>query len=117
MNVSPEPADQPGSGAGAGSAAADILDPDHDPQASYAIDQAMVRRLTGLVTATSGESVKSVSPITGQPLGYIPQSTAADVEEAFRRARKAQEKWARTTLKEREALFMRLHDIVLERQD
>ena len=41
----------------------------------------------------------------------------ADVEEAFRRARKAQEKWSRTTLKEREALFMRLHDIVLERQD
>ncbi len=112
MNATPEPADP-----GGAAAAAEILDPDHDPQASYAIDQTMVRRLTGLLTASSGESVKAVSPITGQPLGYIPQSTAADVEEAFRRARKAQAEWARTSLKEREALFMRLHDIVLERQD
>ena len=117
MNATPEPAEPSGTGAGASSAATDILDPDHDPKASYAIDQALVRRLTGLVRATSGESVRSVSPITGQPLGDIPQSSAQDVEEAFRRARKAQATWARTTLKEREALFMRLHDIVLERQD
>jgi acyl-CoA reductase-like NAD-dependent aldehyde dehydrogenase len=117
MNATPEPVEPSGTGPGAGSAAADILDPDHDPQASYAIDQGLVRRLTSLVRATSGESVRSMSPITGQPLGDIPQSTAHDVEEAFRRARKAQAQWARTSLKEREALFMRLHDIVLERQD
>ncbi len=113
MNATPEPTEPSGTGA----AAADLLDPDHDPLASYALDQALVRRLTGLLTASSGESVKSLSPITGQPLGYIPQSTAADVEEAFRRARKAQAAWARTTIEERSALFMRLHDLVLERQD
>jgi succinate-semialdehyde dehydrogenase / glutarate-semialdehyde dehydrogenase len=101
----------------AGSAAPELLDPDHDPAASYALDQAHVRRLTGLLTASGEELKPSVSPVNGQPLGYIPQSTAADVDEAFRRARKAQARWARTSLEERAAIFLRLHDIVLRRQD
>ena len=64
-----------------GAAALDILDPDHDPTASYALDQALVRQLTGLVLSTSGETKRSVSPVTGQPLGDIPQSS----EETSRR--------------------------------
>src|SRR3712207_4565564 len=108
MNASPSPSEPLG---------ATILDPDHDPAASYALDQARVRRLTGLLTASGSESKPSVSPINGQPLGYVPQSTAADVEEAFRRARKAQAAWAQTSLAERQAVFLRLHDLVLERQD
>jgi acyl-CoA reductase-like NAD-dependent aldehyde dehydrogenase len=94
-----------------------LLDPETDPAASYALDQARVRRLTGLLTASGAESVPTLSPLNGQPLGYIPQSTDQDVEEAFRRARKAQAAWARTSLEEREAIFLRLHDLVLERQD
>jgi succinate-semialdehyde dehydrogenase / glutarate-semialdehyde dehydrogenase len=98
-------------------AALDVRDPDHDPSASYALDPARVRRLTGLVLATSGESKRAVSPINGQPLGDVPQSSEDDVAEAFRRARRAQETWARTSLEERAAMFLRLHDLVLERQD
>src|SRR6059058_6251365 len=94
-----------------------LLDPETDPSASYALDQAMVRRLTALLVASGEESKPAVSPVNGQPLGYVPQSTADDVEEAFRRARKAQAEWVRTPLEERERIFLRLHDLVLERQD
>lgn len=109
MNA-PEPNDPHG-------ATTDLLDPDHDPGASYALEPGDVRRLTGLLRATGSETKRAISPINGQPLGDIPQSTEADVAEAFRRARKAQAAWARTTLEERAEIFLRLHDIVLERQD
>ena len=97
--------------------APDLLDPETDPSASYALDQRLVRRLTGLLAATKGETKRAVSPVNGQPLGDVPQSTTADVEAAFRRARRAQAAWARTSLEERSALMLRLHDLVLERQD
>ena len=57
------------------------------------------------------------TPITGQPLAMIPQSSEADVKEAFARARRAQQAWAQTTLEHRSALLLRLHDLVLDRQD
>jgi succinate-semialdehyde dehydrogenase/glutarate-semialdehyde dehydrogenase len=92
-------------------------DPEHDPAASYALEPGYVARLTGRILATSGESKQVRSPLDGAPLAHIPQSTDADVEEAFRRARVAQEKWARTPLAERERLLLRLHDLVLDRQE
>ena len=39
------------------------------------------------------------------------------MDAAFQRARRAQAAWARTSLEERSALMLRLHDLVLERQD
>jgi succinate-semialdehyde dehydrogenase / glutarate-semialdehyde dehydrogenase len=92
-------------------------DPEHDPAASYALDPKYVASLTGRVLATSGQTVEVRSPLDGAPLAHIPQSTDADVEEAFRRARAAQERWARTPVKERERLLLRLHDLVLDRQE
>jgi acyl-CoA reductase-like NAD-dependent aldehyde dehydrogenase len=56
------------------------------------------------------------SPIGDQPLAHIPQSSESDVEEAFRRARRAQEAWARTPIDERAAALLRLHDLALDRQ-
>ena len=67
--------------------------------------------------ATSGETVEVRSPLNGAPLAHIPQSSDADVEEAFARARRAQALWARTSLDERSAMLLRLHDLVLDRQD
>ncbi len=92
-------------------------DPEHDPTASYALDPAYVRALTNRVVSTTGTSVPCYSPVTGQPLAMIPQSSEADVREAFARARHAQQAWARTTLEQRSAMLLRLHDLVLERQD
>ncbi|MBO0845401.1 MAG: succinate-semialdehyde dehydrogenase (NADP(+)) [Nocardioides sp.] len=92
-------------------------DPEHDPTASYALDRGYVQRLTERLVATTGETVEVRSPIGGQPLAHIPQSSDADVEEAFRRARRAQAEWARTTIDTRAAALLRLHDLVLDRQE
>jgi len=92
-------------------------DPEHDPTASYALDRSEVRRLTERLVATSGETAEVRSPIGDQPLAHIPQSSEADVEEAFRRARRAQEAWARTSVDTRAAALLRLHDLVLDRQE
>jgi acyl-CoA reductase-like NAD-dependent aldehyde dehydrogenase len=92
-------------------------DPEHDPTASYALDRGYVAALTERLVATSGRTVELRSPIADQPLAHVPQSTDADVEEAFRRARVAQEVWARTSLDERAECLLRLHDLVLDHQD
>jgi acyl-CoA reductase-like NAD-dependent aldehyde dehydrogenase len=91
-------------------------DPEHDPTASYALDRGYVADLTRRVVATSGRTVEVRSPIGDQPLAHVPQSSEDDVEEAFRRARRAQESWARTSLDERAEALMRLHDLVLDHQ-
>jgi succinate-semialdehyde dehydrogenase / glutarate-semialdehyde dehydrogenase len=57
------------------------------------------------------------NPATGQVFGVVPRCTGEDVELAVRRAREAQASWADTAFAEREALLMRLHDLLLERQD
>jgi len=92
-------------------------DPENNPAASYALEPDYVEALTRQVRATTSETVVSTSPINGQPLGGIPQSSEEDVVEAFDRARKAQAAWARTSLEQRSAILDRLHDLVLDRQE
>jgi succinate-semialdehyde dehydrogenase/glutarate-semialdehyde dehydrogenase len=91
-------------------------DPEHHPAATYALEPDYVANLTRHVLSTTGETALARTPITGQPLGTVPQSSVADVDEAFKRARAAQAKWAQTSLEERAACLMRLHDLILERQ-
>ena len=92
-------------------------DPEHDPKASYALEPDYVADLTRRIVSTTGESVAVESPINGQPLAHIPQSSTADVAAAYAKARQAQESWRRTPIAERAAILLRLHDIVLDRQD
>ena len=92
-------------------------DPEHDPTASYALDRGYVGALTARVLATTGRTAEVRSPIGDQPLAHVPQSSDADVEEAFRRARRAQESWARTPLDVRAAALLRFHDLVLDAQE
>ncbi|RMB87877.1 succinic semialdehyde dehydrogenase [Streptomyces shenzhenensis] len=56
------------------------------------------------------------TPFTGEKLADLPQSTPADVLEAFRAARAAQAVWERTPVRQRAAVLLRFHDLVLERQ-
>lgn len=92
-------------------------DPEHDPTASYALEPDYVASLTSRVVSTSGETVPVSSPLNGQPIAHIPQSSVDDVAEAFARARRAQAAWARTSIDDRAAMLLRLHDLVLSRQD
>jgi len=85
-----------------------------DLAAGYALDPALVHRLTARLSA-SGDPVTSYCPFDGRPVGRVPQSTHTDVADAFRRARVAQARWARTSLGERQAVLIRLHDLVLDR--
>lgn len=56
------------------------------------------------------------TPATGEKLADLPESTPADVAEAFARARVAQPVWAATPVRERAAVLLRFHDLLLERQ-
>ncbi|WP_310964669.1 succinic semialdehyde dehydrogenase [Nocardioides terrisoli] len=108
---------QPTSGPGPASAGELPFDPEHDPKASYAFEPGYVKALTDRVVSSTGETVTAYAPATGQPLAIIPQSSEADVAEAFERARRAQQAWQRVSIDDRAAMLLRLHDIVLDRQD
>ncbi|MEN8653836.1 succinic semialdehyde dehydrogenase [Streptomyces sp. 21So2-11] len=56
------------------------------------------------------------SPFTGEKLADLPESTPEDVALAFERARAAQSVWAAVPVRQRAAVLLRFHDLVLERQ-
>ena len=73
--------------------------------------------LTETVVAGPGaERATTYTPFTGEPLAELPVSTPADVEGAYAMAREAQQRWAQVPLSERSAVFLRLHDLLLDRQ-
>ena len=92
-------------------------DPEHDSTAAYGLDRSYVASLTRRVVSTSGDTDPVSSPIGNIPLAHVPQSSQADVADAFARARKAQVSWAATTIDQRAAALLRLHDLLLDRQD
>ena len=94
-----------------------IADPETDPTATYAVDPALVRRLARrVVSAPKAEHHTSHTPLTGAPLASLPLSTREDVAVAVDSARAAQRAWSRTPMELRERIFLRYHDLVLERQ-
>ncbi|MFF7128958.1 succinic semialdehyde dehydrogenase [Streptomyces sp. NPDC008240] len=56
------------------------------------------------------------TPFTGEKLADLPESTPEDVFKAFEAARAAQAVWERTPVRQRAAVLLRFHDLVLERQ-
>ena len=87
-------------------------------EGSKHIDERLLRRLASRV-ATLGEREELVgsTPFTGEALGAVPLCTEEDVREAAQRARAAQGPWSRWSFKERAKIFLRFHDLVLERRD
>jgi succinate-semialdehyde dehydrogenase/glutarate-semialdehyde dehydrogenase len=94
-----------------------IADPETDPTATYAVDPAVARRLARrVVSAPRAAQHVSHTPLTGAPLASLPLSTREDVVVAVDAARSAQRSWARTPMELRERIFLRYHDLVLDRQ-
>ncbi|WP_270886247.1 succinic semialdehyde dehydrogenase [Pedococcus sp. 5OH_020] len=94
-----------------------VADPETDPSATYAVDPALVRRLARrVVCGPRATQQVSHTPLTGAPLAMLPVSTREDVAVAVDSARAAQRSWARTPMELRERIFLRYHDLVLERQ-
>ena len=92
-------------------------DPMLDTTASLVLDPALVRGLTARLQASGPAGATTYAPSTGAPLATVASSTTADVERAFRTARRAQEDWARTALADRQDALLRLHDLVLDRSE
>lgn len=74
----------------------------------------LVAQLTKGV-AGSGRTANH-TPFTGEKLADLPESTPEDVARAFELARAAQAVWAQTPVRQRAAVLLRFHDLVLERQ-
>ena len=75
-------------------------------------------RLAARVNVAAGrETLTVTSPLTGAVVGEVPVGTAEDVTAAFGRAREAQRRWARRPLRDRAAVLLRYHDLVLDHQD
>ena len=73
-------------------------------------------RLRGLLTAT-GPGMELISPITGETIGALPTSTAADVEVGAQIAHRAQQDWAATPIQDRAQLLLDFHDHLLDQRD
>ncbi|MFD7919085.1 succinic semialdehyde dehydrogenase [Streptomyces sp. NPDC059740] len=74
----------------------------------------LVTRLTRGLTGSS--TTAGHTPFTGEKLADLPEASPEDVAEAFVRAREAQRRWARRPVRERAAVLLRFHDLVLARQ-
>ncbi|MGI8710341.1 MAG: succinic semialdehyde dehydrogenase [Acidimicrobiales bacterium] len=75
-------------------------------------------RLATRIAVAEGRDTRTVtSPLTGDVLGVVPVGTAQDVEAAVAQCRRVQQRWAATPVKERAAVLLRYHDLVLDGQD
>jgi succinate-semialdehyde dehydrogenase/glutarate-semialdehyde dehydrogenase len=75
-------------------------------------------RLATRVNAAPGGEMKEVtSPLTGEVIGEVPIGTAEDVAAAVAECRRVQKRWAQKSIKERAAVLLRYHDLVLAHQD
>ncbi|NUS44313.1 MAG: succinate-semialdehyde dehydrogenase (NADP(+)) [Mycobacteriaceae bacterium] len=77
------------------------------------ITDALVARLTARVAASGPNNYKMVEVFTGDAVGELPQSTPADVTEAYAKSRAAQKEWASWPVARRVGVFKRFHELVL----
>ena len=67
--------------------------------------------------ASDREAIEVRAPFTDERLGAIPRATADDVVAAVARARAAQAAWAARPARERAAVLLRFHDLVLRERE
>ena len=94
-----------------------LIDPETDPRATYVLEPDDVRALLARIAVSPGAGTETTfAPFTGGPLAAVPLSLPDDVARAAIRARAAQRLWALTPVRERAAVLLRLHDLVLAHQ-
>jgi len=89
------------------------------PAPSARISGADLRSLAARVVS-KGDSLDVLivdQPFNGRLLGEVPRSTLADVDFAFDRACAAQEIWKDSSFADRRRIFLRLHDLLLDRRE
>jgi succinate-semialdehyde dehydrogenase / glutarate-semialdehyde dehydrogenase len=74
--------------------------------------------LEGQVAVPAGRpDLDVIAPFTETRVGRVPMGTAADVAAAAERSRAAQQRWAKTPVRERVAILTRFHDLLIDRAD
>jgi acyl-CoA reductase-like NAD-dependent aldehyde dehydrogenase len=83
------------------------------------LDRSLIQRLSTLVAIRESERERFEvrTPFTLEPLGVVPVCSADDVQYAVQRARAAQPGWARRSTKERAAVLLRFHDLLLDNRE
>lgn len=80
------------------------------------LSQVMLSRLADQIAASPSADLVTVrAPYSNLELATLPLSNPADVATVFAHARMAQEQWAKTTARHRRRIFLRFHDLLLER--
>ena len=75
-------------------------------------------RLARRINVAEGRELRNVtSPLNGGVLGEVPIGTAEDVQAAMAESRRVQKLWAQKPVKDRAAVLLRYHDLVLDHQD
>ena len=82
-----------------------------------ALPTELVDRLTARAVAGGAPAVETYAPATAAKIADLPQSSTADIEQAFATAREAQREWVERPISERVAVFRRFHDLLLREQD
>ena len=79
----------------------------------------LLDRLRGQITLAGGlhDAIPVRAPYTGESIGTIPAGTVADLDLAVQRARTAQAEWSKRSFADRARIFLRFHDLLMERQD
>jgi succinate-semialdehyde dehydrogenase / glutarate-semialdehyde dehydrogenase len=79
----------------------------------------LLLNLRSQITLAGGphEEIPVRAPYTSTPFGTIPAGTVADLELAIQQARAAQTAWSRRSFADRARIFLRFHDLLLERQN
>ncbi|GAA2117576.1 succinic semialdehyde dehydrogenase [Actinomadura alba] len=75
-----------------------------------------IERLASRIASSGGGTTTITAPFTGEPLAEFRTSAAADVRQAYERARTAQAAWAARPVRERTEPFLRLVDAIVDRR-
>lgn len=82
------------------------------------VREAILEELSALVEVPEDRSSIGVTcPFTEAEIGGVPEATGTDVVAAVDRARRAQESWSLTPIRERVSILSRFHDLLIERAD
>src|SRR3954464_5524524 len=78
------------------------------------ISDELLDSITARVVSTGGGVWKLTEVYTGEVITALPQSTPADIETAYARAREAQAEWSQWPVKKRLKVFKKFHRLLLE---
>lgn len=82
------------------------------------VRETILEELSALVGVPEDHPSMGVAfPFTEAEIGQVLEATRADVAAAVDRARRAQQRWSRTPIRERISILSRFHDLLIERAD